>query len=185
MCASTHPTISLEVRCFYTIQIASQPFILFTLPNPFHMLSTSHAACSRRGLYRLDDRRFRRSAATPVISTAYILQSVSLTKKKMISVKLDRLRHLRLPAKLVAVSWRDLLMIVAPVLLVTALAAWLAVKFFHPAPPSSIVMLAGPKESSYYTIAERYAKIIARSGVKIQFCLMFLHGIAAQPAAGL
>jgi hypothetical protein len=86
----------------------------------------------------------------------------------MISVKLDRLRRLRLPAKLVAVSWRDLLLIIAPVLLVTALAAWLAVKFFHPAPPSSIVMLAGPKESSYYTIAERYAKIIARSGVKVE-----------------
>jgi TRAP-type uncharacterized transport system substrate-binding protein len=30
------------------------------------------------------------------------------------------------------------------------------------------VMLAGPKESSYYSIAERYAKIIARSGVKVK-----------------
>jgi len=29
-------------------------------------------------------------------------------------------------------------------------------------------MLAGPKESSYYNIAGRYAKIIARSGVKVQ-----------------
>ncbi|MBI3527233.1 MAG: ABC transporter substrate-binding protein [Betaproteobacteria bacterium] len=66
------------------------------------------------------------------------------------------------------VSWRDLLVIVAPVLLVTALGAWLAVKFIRPAPPDSIVMLAGPKESSYYSTAERYAKIIARSGVKVQ-----------------
>ena len=79
-----------------------------------------------------------------------------------------RRRHLRLPARLVTVSWRDLLVIVVPVLLVTALAAWLAVKFIRPAPPDTIVMLAGPKESSYYNIAERYAKIIARSGVKVQ-----------------
>ena len=76
-------------------------------------------------------------------------------------------RHLQLP-KLVTVSWRDLVAIVAPVLLVTAFAAWLAVKFIGPAPPDTIVMLTGPKESSYYSIAERYAKIIARSGVKVQ-----------------
>jgi TRAP-type uncharacterized transport system substrate-binding protein len=73
-----------------------------------------------------------------------------------------------MPVKLVTVSWRDLLMIGVPVLLVTALAAWLAVKFIGPAPPNSIVLLAGPKESSYYNIAERYAKIITRSGVKLQ-----------------
>jgi len=82
--------------------------------------------------------------------------------------RLKRLRRLRLPTKLVTVSWRDLLVIVAPVLLVTVLAAWLAVKFIRPAPPDSIVILTGPKESGYYNVAERYAKIIARSGVKVQ-----------------
>jgi TRAP-type uncharacterized transport system substrate-binding protein len=80
----------------------------------------------------------------------------------------NRLRRLRLPAKLIMVSWRDLLMIVAPVLLVTLLIAWLAVKFIRPAPPDTMVMLSGPKESSYYSLAERYAKIIVRSGVKVQ-----------------
>jgi TRAP-type uncharacterized transport system substrate-binding protein len=77
-------------------------------------------------------------------------------------------KRLQMPLKLVTVSWRDLLMIGVPVLLVTALAAWLAVKFIGPAPPNSLVLLAGPKESSYYNIADRYAKIIARSGVKLQ-----------------
>jgi TRAP-type uncharacterized transport system substrate-binding protein len=77
-------------------------------------------------------------------------------------------KRLLLPAKLVTVSCHDLLVIGVPVLLVTALAAWLAVKFIGPAPPDSIVMLAGPKESSYYSIAERYAKIISRSGVKVR-----------------
>jgi TRAP-type uncharacterized transport system substrate-binding protein len=76
-------------------------------------------------------------------------------------------KRLQLPARLVAVSWHDLLMIGVPVLLVTTLAAWLAVKFIGPAPQDSIVMLTGPKESSYYSIADRYAKIIARSGVKV------------------
>ncbi len=53
-------------------------------------------------------------------------------------------------------------------LLVTLLVAWLAVKFIGPAPKDTIVLLAGPKESSYYSIAGRYAKIIARSGVIVQ-----------------
>ena len=79
----------------------------------------------------------------------------------------QKLKSLQMPAKLVTVSWHDLLVIGVPVLLVAALAAWLAVKFIGPAPPDSIVMLAGPKESSYYNTAERYAKIIARSGVKL------------------
>jgi len=78
------------------------------------------------------------------------------------------MRGLPLSAKLVAVSWHDLLVIGAPVLLVTLLVAWLAVKFIGPAPKDTIVLLAGPKESSYYSIAGRYAKIIARSGVIVQ-----------------
>jgi TRAP-type uncharacterized transport system substrate-binding protein len=80
----------------------------------------------------------------------------------------QKFKRLQMPATLVTVSWRDLLVIGVPVLLVTALAAWLAAKFIGPAPPDSIVMLAGPRESSNYSIAERYAKIIARRGVKVQ-----------------
>src|SRR5258708_26697362 len=79
--------------------------------------------------------------------------------------RFKHLRNLQLP---VTVSWRDLLVIVVCVLLRAALSAWLAVKFIGPAPPNSIVMLTGPKESSYYSVADRYAKIIARSGVKLQ-----------------
>lgn len=72
------------------------------------------------------------------------------------------------PGKLAPVVWRDLLVIGVPVLLVTALVAWLTVKFIGPAPPNSMVLLAGPKESSYYNIAGRYAKIIERSGVQLR-----------------
>ena len=76
--------------------------------------------------------------------------------------------HLPSEGKLAPVVWRDLLVIGVPVLLVTMLVAWLTVKFIGPAPPNSIVMLAGPKESSYYNIADRYAKNIARSGVTVR-----------------
>src|SRR5258708_5248088 len=75
------------------------------------------------------------------------------------------LRNLQLP---VTVSWRDLLVIVVPVLVIAALFGWLAVKFIGQAPPNSIVMLTGAKESSYSSVADRYAKIVARSGVKLQ-----------------
>ena len=74
----------------------------------------------------------------------------------------------RLPAKLVAVSWRDLLVIALPVLLVCVLAAWLAVKFIRPAPPDRIYLIGGPEGSSYKTTAEKYQKIIQKNGVKVE-----------------
>lgn len=79
-----------------------------------------------------------------------------------------RRRRLRFPGRSEHTTWRDVLVIVLPVLLVAAIVAWLAVRFIRPAPPDSIVMLSGPKESSYYAIAERYAKIITHSGVKVK-----------------
>ena len=82
--------------------------------------------------------------------------------------KSKRQRRGLLPARMVTIAWRDVFVMVIPVLLVSVIAAWLAVKFIRPAPPDSIVMLAGPKESSYYNIAQRYAKIIGRSGVKVE-----------------
>src|SRR5258708_24394669 len=79
--------------------------------------------------------------------------------------RFKHLRNLQLP---VTVSWRDLLVIVVPVLLIAALFAWLAVKFICPAPPNSIAMLTGPKETRYYTVADRYPKVIAPTGGKLQ-----------------
>lgn len=74
----------------------------------------------------------------------------------------------RLPAKLIAVSWHDLLAIGLPVLLVAILAAWLAVKFVRPAPPDIIRLIGGAEGSSYRTTAEKYQKIIQRNGVKVE-----------------
>lgn len=74
----------------------------------------------------------------------------------------------RLPAKLVAVSWRDLFSIGLPVLLFAVLAAWLAVKFVRPAPPDVIYLIGGAEGSSYRSTAEKYKKLIERNGVKVE-----------------
>lgn len=79
-----------------------------------------------------------------------------------------RRRRLRIPARDDSAGWRDFLAFVIPVALIVLLVAWLAIKFIRPAPPSEIVLLTGPKESSYYSLGERYAKIVARSGVKVK-----------------
>ncbi|MCW5622201.1 MAG: ABC transporter substrate-binding protein [Burkholderiales bacterium] len=76
-------------------------------------------------------------------------------------------RKPRLPARLVAVSWRDLLLIGLPVLVVTAALAWLVIEFLQPAPPNTIRLLGGPDNSIYRSTAERYKQIIEARGVKV------------------
>ena len=77
------------------------------------------------------------------------------------------MRKPRLPARLVAVSWRDLLLIGLPVLVVTAALAWLVVKFLQPAPPNTIRLISGPDSSSYRNTAEKYKTLIENRGVKV------------------
>lgn len=77
-------------------------------------------------------------------------------------------RRLRLPTRFVVVSWRDLFVIVLPVLLFVALAIWIAFHFARPAPLNNIVIVSGPDGSSFRNTAEKYRKIIERSGVKVR-----------------
>lgn len=39
--------------------------------------------------------------------------------------------------------------------------------FFHSAPPKTIVITSGEKDSLYYAVAEKYARILARDGVRL------------------
>jgi TRAP-type uncharacterized transport system substrate-binding protein len=71
-------------------------------------------------------------------------------------------------ARLSAISGRDLLVILAPVLLVIAVGGWFAIKFVRPAPPNAIKFIGGAEGSSYRTMAERYKKIIEGYGVKVE-----------------
>ncbi len=71
-------------------------------------------------------------------------------------------------ARLRAVSWRDLLTVLLPILLLTMGLGWLAIKLIRPAPPSRVVILSGPPDSSYRTTADRYAKLIEAHGIKVE-----------------
>ncbi len=71
-------------------------------------------------------------------------------------------------ARLRAVSWRDLLTVLLPILLLTMGLGWLAVKLIRPAPPNRVVILSGPPDSSYRSTADRYAKLIEAHGVKVE-----------------
>lgn len=79
-----------------------------------------------------------------------------------------KFRAPRLPARLIAVSWRDLLLIGLPVLAVTAGLAWLVVKFLQPAPPNTIRLLSGPEGSTYSATAEKYQALIEAQGVRVE-----------------
>jgi hypothetical protein len=70
--------------------------------------------------------------------------------------------------RLVALSWRDLLLVLLPVLLVTMGLGWLTVKLIRPAPPGTVVILSGAEDSSFHHTAKRYAKIIGAHGVRVK-----------------
>jgi len=61
-------------------------------------------------------------------------------------------------------SRRTSLMIVIVAGLLIGFACWW---FFHSAPPKSIILTCGEKDSLYFRIAQRYAEILARDGVKL------------------
>jgi hypothetical protein len=76
-------------------------------------------------------------------------------------------RRLRLPSNFVLVSWRDLGIIVLPVVLLILLVVWVAFKFARPAPLNTIFIASGPEGSTFRTTADKYRKIIERNGVKV------------------
>jgi TRAP-type uncharacterized transport system substrate-binding protein len=74
----------------------------------------------------------------------------------------------RLPLKVIAISWTDLLETVGPALILCVAAILIALHFVRPAPPSSLTLSAGPAGSSFNTAAEQYKKILARNGVELK-----------------
>ena len=70
-------------------------------------------------------------------------------------------------ARFIGVSVRDLLVSLAPLLLVTLAVIWIAYFFVRPAPPDTITITSGPQGSNFLLTAQKYQKILARSGVKL------------------
>ena len=78
-----------------------------------------------------------------------------------------RLLALKIP-KIPRISWRDLAATLGPVLLLSIGAILLALHFVRPAPPSTITMAGGPEGSTFRATAEKYQKILARSGITLK-----------------
>src|SRR5882757_6230139 len=73
-----------------------------------------------------------------------------------------------LPTKIAMVSWPELAQTLAPILIVSAAAIWLALHFVQPAPPKTLTIASGPKDSSYERTAGRYREILARNGIELK-----------------
>jgi TRAP-type uncharacterized transport system substrate-binding protein len=75
---------------------------------------------------------------------------------------------IRLRARFVGVSWRDLAASLGPIVIVSAAAIWVAILFVQPAPPHTITMASGPEGSLFRTYADQYRTILARSGINLE-----------------
>ena len=73
-----------------------------------------------------------------------------------------------LAKRIASASWRDLVVVGLPTVLVAAAAVAVAVKAARFAPPKTIHFASGPDGSSYRNQAEKYQKILARDGVKVE-----------------
>jgi TRAP-type uncharacterized transport system substrate-binding protein len=73
----------------------------------------------------------------------------------------------RIRARFVAISWRDLAVSFGPIILLILIGAWLVIWLIRPAPPSSITIAAGPKDSNFWRVAERYKALLARDGIRL------------------
>ncbi|SIT42832.1 conserved hypothetical protein [Paraburkholderia ribeironis] len=78
-----------------------------------------------------------------------------------------RKRPPRLVARFVAISWRDLAVSFGPILLLAAVAIWVAVRLIQPAPPSTLTITAGPEGSTFWNAAQKYKAILARNRITL------------------
>ncbi|MGH8455773.1 MAG: TAXI family TRAP transporter solute-binding subunit [Stenotrophobium sp.] len=75
--------------------------------------------------------------------------------------------QLRLLSMIPRVSWRDLAATLGPVLILGALALMIAIHLVRPAPPRTLTISSGPAGSTFNSVAGKYRKILARSGIKL------------------
>lgn len=82
-------------------------------------------------------------------------------------MKAQRQRLPRLPGSHTHAEWRDhtlpYVIVALLLVLVITLLVWLA----DPAPPKTITISAGPRDSSFLSFANQYKKILARNGVRL------------------
>jgi TRAP-type uncharacterized transport system substrate-binding protein len=72
-----------------------------------------------------------------------------------------------MPRRISSVSWWTFVQTVGPAVLVCAVIVWATLHFIRSAPPHTLTISSGPKGSNFETVAQRYSKILARSGIKL------------------
>jgi TRAP transporter TAXI family solute receptor len=70
--------------------------------------------------------------------------------------------------KLMIVSWRDMIILLIPGLLLTIGIGWLGFKMIRPAPPDTLVIAGGQAGSSFENNAKKYAELISKHGIKVK-----------------
>jgi TRAP-type uncharacterized transport system substrate-binding protein len=79
-----------------------------------------------------------------------------------------------MPEKLKLLSWRDIVFVALPSLLLIVGAFWLAAQFIKPAPPDQLIVSTGGESGAYQRFAARYKDVLARYGI----------ALVAKPSAG-
>ena len=72
-----------------------------------------------------------------------------------------------MPEKLKLLSWRDIVFVALPSLLLIAAAFWLAAQFIKPAPPDRLIISTGGEGGAYQLFAARYKDVLARYGIAL------------------
>jgi NMT1-like family len=83
----------------------------------------------------------------------------------------DYREHPELRPEHSATSWRDVAMLWGPIAFLCLVALGVFVWLVDPAPPRTIVMSAGPTDSSFLPTAEAYRKILARNGITLKILI--------------
>src|SRR6266702_4646440 len=79
-----------------------------------------------------------------------------------------KIASIRPLARFAGISLRDLAVTAGPLILLTVIVIGAAYWFVRPAPPDTITITSGPNGSTFRLNAEKYRKILARNGVKLQ-----------------
>ncbi len=66
------------------------------------------------------------------------------------------------------ISWWALVQTVGPPVLICAALLWAGLHFVHSAPPRTLTISSGPPGSNFETMAQRYARILAREGIRLR-----------------
>jgi TRAP transporter TAXI family solute receptor len=72
-----------------------------------------------------------------------------------------------MPERLKHLSWRDLVFVALPSLLLAIGAFWLAAQFIKPAPPHQLIFSSGGEGGAYQIFAARYKDVLARHEITL------------------